>query len=429
MFELMNYFSGYGFNKSHSAAYAFVAYQTAWLKANYPVEFMAALLTSIMQNTEKVSKYIQECRAMGIEVAPPDINMGYAKFRPMENRIFYGLWAVKNVGGNAIEAIIQEREANGPFKSLFDLCSRVDLKTVNSKTLDALVRCGACDCLDGRRAQKMAVLDEAIELGRRAQRDRASGQASLFGDDFGADAAFEPAMPNVEEFSTETIIIDEKELLGLYLTVHPLDPYRDWIKENATVSAVDLMELSASERRDVCVAGIIQSVREFTTQRGDHMAIFEVEDFSGAAVCSIGGEEYKRYKPEVKEGNVVYARGRIYVRTYQVKGEAHEEARIVCKEMDNRFGTANQAPKKKIHTMHFRLEADNAKAPSLVSELKNLLNANRGDSRVFLHVDNNGASKKYILRGDEVRISGELMRLCRSFFGRDNVWVESKEIS
>jgi DNA polymerase-3 subunit alpha len=426
MFELMNYFSGYGFNKSHSAAYAFVAYQTAWLKANYPVEFMAALLTSVMQSTDKVSKYIQECRNIGIEVAPPDINMGFAKFRPVDNRILYGLAAVKNVGGNAIEAIIQERETGGPFKTIFDLCSRVDLKTVNSKTLEALVRCGACDSLPGSRAQKMAVLDEAMELGRRAQRDRASGQASLFGDDFDSTPAFEPSLPQVEEFSTETIIADEKDLLGLYLTVHPLDPYRDWIKQHATVNAVDLMDLTPAERRDVCVAGIIQHVRDFTTQRGDSMAILEVEDLTGTVVCSVGGEEYRRYKPELKEGNVVFVRGRIYIRTYQVKGEAREEARVVCKELDNRQGSANQAPAKKIHTMHFRMSADNAKAPKLVGELKNLLNANRGESRVILHVDNNGDSKDFLLRGNEVRISGELLRICRSFFGQDNVWVESR---
>ena len=428
MFDLMEKFSGYGFNKSHSAAYAFLAYQTAFLKANYPLEFMAALLTSIMSDTDKVSKYIQDCKDMGIEVCPPDINVGYSIFRPFEDKIYYGLSAVKNVGGNAIQALIDEREKAGPFGSIFDVCRRADLKTVSIKTLEALIRSGACDSLSGHRAQNMSVLDQAMELGRSAQRDRDSGQCSLFGSEE-SDAFMEPALPDVEPFSPEQILTDEKDLLGLYLTVHPLDPHREWIRNTATTTTADLMEADNQAMQNVTLAGMIQRVREFTTQRGDLMAFVEIEDLTGRCTCSLGAEELRVYRDELREGNIVSVTGRAAVRSRTFNnGETVTELRLYARAMDNRLGTANAPKQPPKRTLHCRVNhPDQTRAVKLVRELERILSANKGVSRVILHLPENGSEKKFLLRGHEVRVSRELVTTARNFFGRDNVWVVSEQ--
>ncbi|MFH1539571.1 MAG: DNA polymerase III subunit alpha, partial [bacterium] len=219
IYNLIETFAGYGFNKSHSAAYAYLAYQTAYLKANHPVEFMASLISSIMGDTAKVSKYVEDCRRRGIEVMLPDINVGFRKFTPAGDKISYGLAAVKNVGEGAIDAIVEKRERGGPFRTVYDLCRRIDLKAVNTKALESLIRAGACDSLQGTRAQKMAVLDQAVEIGRSAQRDRDSGQGSLFDIMDGAEPA-DPPLPEVEDFDIRQVLADELSLLGIYLSHH-----------------------------------------------------------------------------------------------------------------------------------------------------------------------------------------------------------------
>lgn len=424
MFDLMDKFSGYGFNKSHSAAYAFLAYQTAYLKANYPVEFMAALLTSIMSDTAKVSKYIQDCKDMKIEVCPPDINVGYDIFTPVGDKIYYGLAAVKNVGRGAIDAIIQEREKGGPFRTIFDVCRRVDLKAVSIKTLDALIRSGACDTLEGHRAQNMGILDEAMELGRRAQRDRDSGQTSLFGDTEDSAAILEPKLPDVEQFSTEQILQDEKDLLGLYLTVHPLDPYREWIKQTATAQAGELLEADDTAGRTVVLAGVVRAFREVTTRNGDLLGLADVEDYTGTVTCSISGNELKTYRRELREGNIVSVKGRVHVRTRTLRNmETITELRMYVSELDNRFGTANAPKIPPKRTVHFKIDSRRPNAGKLVRELEKLLAANRGQSRVLLHLDEQGRDRTILLRGSEARASSELLSIGRKFFGKENVWI------
>ncbi|MGH7406545.1 MAG: DNA polymerase III subunit alpha, partial [Candidatus Methylomirabilales bacterium] len=224
IFDLMAPFAGYAFNLSHAAAYAVVAHQTAYLKAHYPVEFMAALLTSEMADTDKIVKYIEECRAMGITVLPLDVNESGSGFKVVGEKIRFGLVAVKNVGDLAIHSILESRTAKGRFKSLYDFCQRVDLRLVNKRVLESLIKCGAFDSLGARRAQLMAIVDSAMDAASSAQRDRAQGQVSLLEvfEAAGAPAVAAPGLPDVPEWSRAELLAAERETLGFYITGHPL---------------------------------------------------------------------------------------------------------------------------------------------------------------------------------------------------------------
>src|SRR5207244_8567863 len=219
-------FAGYGFNKSHSAAYALLAYQTAWLKTHYPVEFMAALLTSETGNTDKVVKYINECREMGIAVEAPDINVSDANFTPHGGAIRFGLAAVKNVGHTAIDSILTARKQLGRYRSIYEFCEKVDLRLLNKRVLESLIKSGAMDSL-GRRAQLMAVLDRAMDHAQKTQRDAESGQHGLFGvfqqEEMHAD---EDRLPETPDWDEHVRLANEKEILGFFIPGHPLDKYR-----------------------------------------------------------------------------------------------------------------------------------------------------------------------------------------------------------
>ena len=228
IFDLMEQFAGYGFNKSHSAAYALLAYQTAYLKTKYPVEFMAALLTSVSGSTDDVVKYINECREMGIAVEPPDVNVSDAYFTPHGDAIRFGLAAVKNVGHNAIESIVKARKAAGAFKSVFQFCEKVDLHLLNKRVVESLIKSGAMDAM-GRRAQLMAVIDSAMDQALKAQKDAALGQHGLFGvfqDDAETQAAEKP-LPNTPDWDEHERLAHEKEILGFFITGHPLEKYSE----------------------------------------------------------------------------------------------------------------------------------------------------------------------------------------------------------
>lgn len=430
IFELIVKFSGYGFNKSHSAAYAYVAYQTGYLKANYPVEFMSALLTSVMGDTEKAAKYIEDCKRIGIEVALPDINTGYFKFTPYGDRISFGLGAVKNVGEGAIEAIIKERDENGPYKTLFEFCRRVDLRAVNVKAIESLIRAGALDSMEGNRAQKMAALDEAMKLGRAAQADRESGQRSLFGGSEETTDQMDPRLPEIEEFDTRRLLSDEKELIGLYLSVHPLDPYRAWVTQKADITAAELNEIHPAERKTVTVAGIITRIHNFITKTGDQMAFVDIEDFTGKIMVSFNPTERQKYVAALREDNVIAVKGRVWGKhTDNPDGTSSVEYRVLANQLES--FVSGQVPGQKSdpvrRRIHFRVASSQHgdKAPALVKELQNLISANRGANDVILHIDDNGKGRKFLLKGSEARFSPEFLRIARRIFGESNVWVET----
>jgi DNA polymerase-3 subunit alpha len=293
VFDLMAKFAAYGFNKSHSAAYSLIAYQTAYLKAHYPVEFMAALLTEDMENTDKVIKNIAEVRAMGIDVLPPDINASIRSFTVYENAIRFGLGAVKGVGSAALESIIRVREEGGAFQSLHDFCERVDLGKVNKKVIEALIRCGAFDSLGGKRSQYMLALEGAMEIGQKIQRERQQGQESLFEIDemlsHGGNGYSD--LPDVEEWSDKELLQCEKEALGFYITGHPLSRHAADIKNFATCDSAGLADLA--DKSEVRICGMVAGSKELMTKKGDRMAFVTLEDLAGSVEVVVFPEAFQ----------------------------------------------------------------------------------------------------------------------------------------
>ena len=277
IFDLLTHFADYGFNKSHSAAYALVAWQTAYLKAHYPQEFMAAMLSSVMDTNDKVSIYIEQCHHMGIDILPPDINASTISFGVDGSAIRFGLAAVKNVGEAALKNLEEIRTKDGPFRSLLDFCSRVDTRTVNKRVVESLIKCGAFDSLGARRSQLLAVLNQALDIAARDQRDRLNGQMGLFNDEnmAASDAVHLPDIPEVEKGE---LLAWEKEITGFYITGHPLDKYMDKIKDLTHIQQI--LEGSLCDSQVVRIAGTILSAKRIVTKKGDTMCFAEIEDFT-----------------------------------------------------------------------------------------------------------------------------------------------------
>jgi len=319
IFDLMEKFAGYGFNKSHSAAYALVSYQTAWLKAHYPAPFMAAVLSADMDNTDKVVTLIDECRHMQLEVVAPDINRsGYAFTVQGDATVIYGLGAVKGVGEAAIEVMIQERLANGPYRSLVDLCRRVDSRKVTRRVYEALIRAGALDALGENRASLMVQLPEALKSAEQHLRDSAAGQSDMFG------SVVEPAaeLPvitaaNVPEWDQEQRLAGEKETLGLYLTGHPIDRYR---AELASIISGPLAELNdegpgagtsrqRGQEKTVVLAGLVVELRTRNTQSGARMAFVTLDDRSARMEIRVFSRVFEQYRALLAIDKVLVVQG------------------------------------------------------------------------------------------------------------------------
>ncbi|MEW6602158.1 MAG: OB-fold nucleic acid binding domain-containing protein, partial [Nitrospirota bacterium] len=276
LYSLILKFAQYGFNKSHSAAYAYIAYQTAFLKAHYPVEFMAASLSADMDNTPKVVMFINECKDMGIEILPPDINDSGREFRVKGNSIRFGLEAVKGVGGSAIDAVLETRAEKG-FTSFTDFCVRADSRRVNKKVIESLIKAGAMDSM-GKRAQLMEGLPDVMEAAVRYQRELNLGQASMFGDIHEIPAE---RLPIVDEWSESKLLSMEKEALGFYITGHPLNRYKEKLAELGVVPSTELPDLQ--EKQDVNLCGIVTAVKKIQTKKtGDLMAYVTLEDMYSA---------------------------------------------------------------------------------------------------------------------------------------------------
>jgi len=311
IFDLLEKFAGYGFNKSHSAAYGLVTYQTAYLKANYPVEFMCGVLSNEISNTDKIATFVSECAAMGIPILPPHVNYSGLGFQPEHlpdgrEGIRYGLAGVKGVGEGAVELMLKER-ASGEFKNLDDFARRVESKAVNKKTLESLIKSGAFDWAGEHRAALFLRIDQVLAAGASAQKDKASGQFSLFGDAFDEVAAPPPASAHeaVPPWSQEQMLADEKDLLGFYISGHPLDPYRAALESGGYKRIGDLEELSESQRKKVKLGVFIADITVKYTKTGKQFAIMKVEDFSGAKEMLVWGEEWEKFGKTVTKGTVV----------------------------------------------------------------------------------------------------------------------------
>jgi len=313
VFDHMEKFAGYGFNKSHSAAYAYLAYVTAYLKANYKLEFMSALLTSETGNTSKVVRYINECRERQIPVLPPSVNISDLNFTPSGEGIRFGLGAVKNVGAGAVEAIIRARNAEGAFASLYEFCERVDMQAVNRRVIESLIRCGAMDELKGTRSQKMAILDAAIETGLRAARDRNSGQSALFGDLFGGpeERSEEGELPAVPDWDAPQKLTGEKELLGFYVTGHPLDQYKDKLSELGTHTTATLEGVERGVEVKLC--GLLTGIQRKRNQKQELWASMQLEDLQGTVDAMVFATKFKELGKELEEDKAVMVTAKILV--------------------------------------------------------------------------------------------------------------------
>ncbi|HET9320817.1 MAG TPA: OB-fold nucleic acid binding domain-containing protein, partial [Bryobacteraceae bacterium] len=307
IFDLMEQFAGYGFNKSHSAAYAFLAFVTAYMKAHYPVDFMAALLTSETGNPAKIAKYINECRDMGITVLAPDVNSSDWNFTPVGDAIRFGLGAVKNLGQAAVEAIRQAREPLERFRSIYEFCETVDLTSINRRMIESLIRAGAMDAFEGHRAQLMAAVEGAMEAGQRVQRARETGQEGLFGDVFaGPDAHEEKPLPQVPEWTLREKLTGEKEILGFYVTGHPLDHYEDKVRELASHNSGNLEGLAKGV--EVALCGVITGVQRKRNREGKPWASMLLEDRTGAVEALLFTTNYERLAASLAEDQAVLVR-------------------------------------------------------------------------------------------------------------------------
>jgi len=309
IFDLVEKFAGYGFNKSHSAAYALVSYQTLWLKTHYPAEFMAAVLSADMDNTDKVVTLIEECKHMALEVERPLVNHSYHKFTvDKQGAVVYGLGAIKGVGEGPIESIVEERKANGPYRDLFDFCRRVDTRKANRRVLESLIRAGALDELGPNRATLMASLPQALQMAEQESRAAASGTGDMFGFDSGVLDESPATFEEVPEWEEDTRLSGEKETLGLYLTGHPINKYED---ELGAFVSCRIGELSGDKPRNMTLAGLIIAMRTRPTKRGDKMAFLTIDDRTARIEVTLFSDTYIRYQDLLVKDQVVVVSGEV----------------------------------------------------------------------------------------------------------------------
>jgi DNA polymerase-3 subunit alpha len=378
IFDLMAQFAGYGFNKSHSAAYALLAYQTAYLKTHYPVEFMAALLTSVTGSTDDVVKYINECREMGIAVDPPDINVSDANFTPHGAAIRFGLAAVKNVGHTAIESIVAGRKKLGRYSSIFEFCEKVDLRLLNKRVLESLIKSGAMDSL-GRRAQLMAVLDKAMDRAQKTQRDAESGQHGLFGIFQEEAPTSNDRLPDMPDWDEPTRLANEKEILGFFITGHPLEKYKDKLMDFNALTTEDIAALKSSTGKDeVYAGGIITNIRVQKSRKGDFYAQGALEDMAGSVEMIVFPETYRRLGEKVRLDVPVLVRGGVRV-------EEGSNPKLTVSEITPLEEAKPPLPR----SLRIRIPLETA-TEATVDALHGLCRERRGEARVLFDVERQG---------------------------------------
>jgi DNA polymerase-3 subunit alpha len=373
IFDLMEYFAGYGFNKSHSTTYAWVAYQTAYLKANFPWHFMASLLTIEAANTDKLAMYLGECRDLGIPILQPDINTSELRFTVEKTGVRFGLTAVKNVGDGAILSMLAVRKEKGRIESLFTLCEGVDQRLVNKRPLESLVKAGAFDSLaDGpvplRRARLFAAIDKAIEHGSRFQRNRQDGTVSFFDlDDDGQEHDAIP-LPDAPAWSETQQLAGEKDALGLYMSGHPLDRFTEELKTFGAKRVAELTESSA----DLWASGIVSGLRPLRTKKGDRMAVFMLDDVAGSVEVVVFPETFGKHGVLIESDAMLLVRGKFE--------KDDESARIVATELLPVADLPERTTREVVIHLH-------GSSRNTLEALAELLSRHRGDRRVFLELD------------------------------------------
>ncbi|MBI5094728.1 MAG: DNA polymerase III subunit alpha [Candidatus Hydrogenedentes bacterium] len=412
LFNKIEQFAGYGFNKSHSAAYAFVAYQTAYLKANFPVEYMAALLTSELSNLDKVGIYVEECRRMGIQVLPPDVNKSYSGFTVEGESIRFGMGAVKNVGGGPVESIVSERDKDGPFKDIFDFCSRIDTRAVNRRVIESLNKAGAFASTGWNRCQVDHVLDSALSEGQISQRERASGQFSLLDLMGGEGDDAEPVMrqkPDVADWPDNEILEFEKEMLGLYVSSHPLAKYASILERFSSISLVDLAE--AREAQEVVVGGLLTQVKHHITAKGKKMAFVTLNTLEGPVEITVFSDLYEQKAGLLVQDMIVMISARVNFR--------NNEAGLIASEII----PIEEAEKTLTKAVHIRINTVGTDE-IVLQRLAESLGERPGKCDVYLHCQTPEHGEVTVHATDACRVtpSPDLRATVEQLLGEDTMW-------
>lgn len=418
IYDDMTDFAKYAFNKSHAAAYAVVSYQTAYLKCHYPVEFMAALMTSFMEHTGKITEYIMTCRQMGIEILSPDINEGDYRFTPYEGNIRYGLAAIKGVGRPVIDEIVEERKAGGPYVNLKDFCTRLSGRSVNKRTVESFIKAGALDCLPGTRKQKMLVYADVIDDVSRQKKTTMTGQMSLF--DFAEpeeQKELDIVMPEVGEYDKEEILAFEKEVLGVYISGHPLEQYVGLLERNITNRTTDFvtadgeMAPKVRDQAPAVIGGMITAKTVKTTRTNSLMAFITLEDLYGTVEVIVFPRDYDKNRSVIEEDRKVLIKGRVTV-------EEDKPAKLICSEILP-FDELD-----KDLWIQFETRADYEREERFVLDA-----VRRYDGRDMVHIYlHKERAHKLLPRSYATRAEGELLEILRDRLGADNVKVVEKSI-
>ncbi|MFO7865197.1 MAG: DNA polymerase III subunit alpha [Candidatus Aminicenantes bacterium] len=414
IFEKIDYFAGYGFNKSHSAAYAYLAFQTAYLKAHFPLHYMAALMTSEAERgvTSQVVKYINECREMGIPVLPPDINASGLNFQVDGGAIRFGMAAVKNLGEGPVREIIKVRERKGKFSSPFDICREIEPKSFNRKVIESLIKAGALDSLGWKRSHLYQCLDLMIEYTHDFSKIRNSGQATLFGSGHMKPPEVPPEIENMPEWEKSELLSFEKEALGFYFTGHPLAQFKKQIR-NLVSHSISELDAGAPVQGEVKLAGIVMSVRSLKTRRDERMATFVLEDMNGRAEVVAFPDSYQKYYDIITEDNLVFLIG-------QVQGEA-DPPRIIMSAVYPLNAALERLAKRLFLRIHLPgLEKE------VYSKLKSVLEENPGDCPVIFALESGNGYRVTVqsVEIQAVKPSRELTRRLEDLLGEKCVHVE-----
>ena len=418
IYDSMVDFAKYAFNKSHAAAYAVVAYQTAYLKYYYPVEFMAALMTSVIDNTRKVAEYIYSCRQMGIKVLSPDINEGEGRFLATKDGIRYGMYAIKSIGRQVIDIILAEREANGKYITLSDFLSRVAGREVNKRAVENLIKAGACDGLDGNRQQMLLVYNTLIDNLNQEKKNSLAGQMSLF--DLVSEEekkAYEVRFPNVEEYTKEIKLGFEKEVLGIYLSGHPLEEYEEKWRKNISAVTADFMldeETNAVKIKDnqsVVIGGIITEKTIKYTKQNKAMAFITVEDLFGTVEVIIFPRDYEKYSRYLNEDEKVFVAGHANV-------EEDKNGKLICEKIYSFDDT-----KRELWLQFATKESYEEKEKELYSRLY----GSDGNDEIVIYIASPRAMKR-LGQNYNIHINPELVGNLTEFLGEKNVKIVEKSI-
>ena len=414
IYVLIEKFAQYGFNKSHSTAYSYIAYQTAWLKTYYPAEFMAANLTSEMTNIDRVVILINECRKMNIDIHPPDINVSNIHFHPMDEKtISFGLNAIKNVGIKALEQIIAARDADGAFVSLFDFTSRVALNAVNKKVLESLITAGAMDHIDGSRAEKFSSIDIAIRYGQNVQSEKYKNQVDLFGSSSnGSGISMVPKLQVVRPWSDKESLSNEKEVLGLYLTGHPLLEFADDLED---FSNHDFSEkVNSTIISNVRIGGSIQNLKIHYDRKSNQMAFFTLECLGGKAEVLVFSRTFSKYKDIIFEDNILFITGK------PTDDYDFSDLKLVAEEIVP-LEKVRDYYAKRVNVFLDFVNMDNKKIETLYS----LSKLYPGKCNLMFHYnDQNNRKKRILSHNIRVSSSREYLTKLRDECGKKNVWVE-----